>query len=140
MDELIGKADEPELLGFLAGEPIGKVHEVRVWCQYCASWHIHGVEPWAPAGTEAYRVAHCFAPGSRYKETGYRIKVAYARYEDVHRQVRSATTGQQLMLAEGRTTAAIERMRQQSAPQDSAGTSTGSRLAVRRRVSGGYGL
>lgn len=121
MDDVSGETEVPVLLGFLAGEPIAKVHEIRVWCGHCCSWHIHGVEPWARPGTKALRLAHCFAPGSPYKESGYCIEVAYARYEDVRRQVRSATTGQQLLLAEGRTTPSLERMRRQAAPMDSRG-------------------
>lgn len=118
MDAVSAETRVPVLLGFLAGEPISKVHEVRVWCGHCCSWHIHGVEPWARPGTKALRLAHCFAPGSPYKETGYCIDVAHATYEEVRRQVRSATTAQQLLLAEGRTTPSIERMRGQSAPLD----------------------
>ncbi|MFH9203175.1 hypothetical protein ACH4KT_37945 [Streptomyces anulatus] len=118
MDDVSVKTAVPELLGFLTGEPIAKVHEVRVWCGHCCSWHIHGVEPWALPGTRALRLAHCFAPGSPYKESGYCIKVANAAYDDVRRQVRSATTGQQLLLAEGRVTPSIERMRSQAPPVD----------------------
>ncbi|MFF8506416.1 hypothetical protein ACF07L_38130 [Streptomyces anulatus] len=118
MDDVSAQPSVPVLLGFLAGHPIGKIHEIRVWCGHCCAWHIHGVEPWAAPGTKALRLAHCFAPRSPYKETGYCIEVGYAAYEDVRKQVRSATTGQQLLLAQGRVTPGIEKMRTQRPPVD----------------------
>lgn len=45
-----------------------KLVQLKVWCEYCETYHFHGV-------TEGHRIAHCKKGDSPYHRTGYEIKV-----------------------------------------------------------------
>lgn len=47
----------------------GQQTQMYVWCRHCTAWHMHSV-------AEGHRNAHCFVPGSPYKETGYILRYA----------------------------------------------------------------
>jgi hypothetical protein len=49
--------------------PVGK-DQVRVWCPYCAVWHVHG------AANLGHRTAHCYTEDSPFKQTGYIVQLA----------------------------------------------------------------
>ena len=46
--------DNPILLGYV--DPDNPI--LRVWCDRCEKWHLHGAGP-AKFGTRTHRIAHC---------------------------------------------------------------------------------
>ncbi|MFJ6645795.1 hypothetical protein ACIQPS_09050 [Streptomyces sp. NPDC091290] len=108
------RINAPTLYGFLGKEPGTTFTQVYAWCQHCANWHRHGDDTNKP-GDVLHRYPHCTHRGP-YKETGYLITVTNIPLSDVWRQMRRATFEQGLIISDGRTTPAIERLRRQPLP------------------------
>ena len=94
---------------------------LRVWCCWCCSWHTQGLAGATP-GDVTDRAAHCFAPDSPYEQTGYRIRVTAAPFFTVRSTLQQATRNQRATIRRGRVSAAVQRLRDQSAPADTAPT------------------
>lgn len=102
----------PVLPGYI--DQRGQYADLRVWCRWCCHWHTHGAQL---VGTTAHRIAHCYAPDSEYRATGYRIEVHPVPYSSVVGSVRSATAAQRRAMAVGRISDAVRRLREQH-PQE----------------------
>lgn len=108
------KHEQHVLPGHLEPHPGGDL--LRVWCRWCCIWHQHGAAGEGP-GHLTHRVAHCWAPDSPYQDSGYQILISPVSYATAKKEVRSATPAQQRAIREGRITAAVQRLRDQSPPQ-----------------------
>ena len=52
--------------------------QIKVWCEYCNRYHIHGFP-------EGHRAAHCTNPKSPYNKTGYFIKLESEEIDNFRR-------------------------------------------------------
>jgi len=59
----------PLLVGY-----VDSVNDIRVWCPFCKSWHIHGFL--SKGAKVEHRVAHCSDPRSPFLDGGYFIGLA----------------------------------------------------------------
>ncbi len=48
--------------------------QCKVWCPYCATWHIHGYDD-LERRRWTHRVAHCYDYSSPFKADGYLIRL-----------------------------------------------------------------
>lgn len=104
----------PVLTGFLDGRHWRSrtTCRLRVWCDFCCIWHTHGIEC-SRVGGMADRVAHCVSARSPYRITGIAIDISDIPFARVRDSVREANTHQQWIINDGRSTVAIERLREQ---------------------------
>lgn len=102
----------PVLPGFI--DQRARAADLRVWCRWCCHWHTHGA---VPAGTVVHRLAHCYAPDSAYRQSGYWIDVSDRPYREVAKSVRPATAAQQRAMCGGRVSGAVQRLRNQPPPE-----------------------
>lgn len=113
--------DTPVLLGFIERRTKGVAGPpamlLRVWCRWCCRWHEHGLADAKP-GDRTHRSAHCTAPDSSYRRTGYTILVAVTRFSAARKTIRQASLQQRSAIAAGRVSAAVQRLRDQAQPAD----------------------
>lgn len=88
---------------------------LRVWCRWCCRFHEHGLADGKP-GDVTDRSAHCYAPDSPYKATGYQIRITSTSYTAAKKTVRQATMNQRANIQHGRISDAVQRLREQPAP------------------------
>ena len=50
-----------------------------VKCDQCRAWHSASAAPDMKPGMTTHLIARCTAPGSRYRGTGYRVKITRRR-------------------------------------------------------------
>lgn len=103
----------PVVPGFIQDHD--QVPTLRVWCPWCCRWHGHG-RAGTQIGDTADRAAHCYAPDSPYKATGYNILVSATPFAAVAKTVREASVAQERSIREGRINAAVQRLRDQPPP------------------------
>lgn len=102
------------LLGQQPGEPTA-LRQVFAWCPWCANWHRHGDQTSQP-GDVLHRVPHCTSHRSPYQERGYLVAVTNTPLADVYRHMKRSTFEQRQIIADGRTTPTIDRLRAQVLP------------------------
>ncbi|MQA24289.1 MAG: hypothetical protein GEU94_02195 [Micromonosporaceae bacterium] len=49
-------------------------HLLKIWCQHCKKFHIHGGISEEPGAGDGHRVAHCWRDDSPYKRSGYELR------------------------------------------------------------------
>lgn len=103
----------PVVPGFIQDHP--EIPTLHVWCAWCLRWHEHGLAG-TKVGDTADRAAHCYAPDSPYKDTGYNILVSGTPFSAVVKSMRKATAAQQRAIREGRINARVQQLRDQPAP------------------------
>lgn len=109
----------PVLAGFIERRTQGVAGPpamlLRAWCRWCCDWHGHGLAGTA-VGDYADRAAHCYAPDSQYKETGYHIMVTDTPFSTVRKTMKAATAHQTRAIWQGRINEAVQRLRDQPPP------------------------
>ena len=108
------RENSPVLPGFIQDYDSGQ-QALRVWCAWCCIWHEHGYTG-TPVGDTADRVAHCFAPDSPYKDTGYNILVSATPFSAARTTVRKANVTQERSIRDGRITPTVQQLRDQAPP------------------------
>ena len=73
------KKNIPTLLGEKIRRRPAIVSQIKVWCEYCDKYHVHGFP-------EGHRAAHCSNQKSPYLQTGYFIKLASEVIYDLRRE------------------------------------------------------
>ena len=73
------KKNIPTLLGEKIRRRPAIVSQIKVWCEYCDKYHVHGFP-------EGHRVAHCSNQKSPYLQTGYFIKLESEVIDDLRRE------------------------------------------------------
>ncbi|MEU6672205.1 hypothetical protein [Streptomyces sp. NPDC046727] len=106
--------NSPVLPGFIQDHDSGQ-QTLRVWCRWCCIWHEHGHTA-TPAGDTTDRTAHCFAPDSPYKDTGYNILVRSTPFSAAQTMVRKASVTQERSIRAGRITRTVQQLRGQAPP------------------------
>lgn len=107
------RENTPVLPGFIEDHDRGQ--SLRVWCRWCCIWHEHGYTG-TRVGDTTDRVAHCFAPDSSYRETGYTILVSGTPFSAAQAMVRKANVTQERSIREGRITPTVQLLRVQEPP------------------------
>ncbi len=103
----------PVLVGFVT---IGRnTGSINAWCPWCCNWHSHGYTDETP-GTTTHRAAHCRAADSPYRSTGYYLHISDAPWGPFQNRMKVANFRQQQIIADGRTTPGIEKLRAQPQP------------------------
>jgi hypothetical protein len=109
----------PVLAGFIERRTAGVAGPpamlLRVWCRWCCRFHEHGLADGKP-GDYADRSAHCTAPDSTYRDTGYVIRITDVPFSTAKKTVRQATLAQRAAISSGRISAAVQRLRDQEHP------------------------
>lgn len=100
----------PTLTGLIHAP--GPTALLTVWCRWCCDWHAHGLADGLPGDT-THRTAHCWAPDSPYKKTGYYILISDTPWSTFERSYKTANRVQQACILDGRITTGIERLRNQ---------------------------
>ncbi|OEJ34179.1 hypothetical protein [Streptomyces subrutilus] len=101
--------------GYLHKNPMGDGYSVRFFCPHCCIWHRHGAPGGlAEIGNTTDRAPHCL-PGSPLRDRGVDITIRSTPFEKAEKTVKAATPAQQSMIRQGRSSAAIERLRAQPA-------------------------
>jgi hypothetical protein len=103
---------KPVVAGFIEQHSEGT--DLRVWCRWCCNWHTHGLT--LGVGDYEDRSAHCYAPDSPFKRTGYVILVTDTPFSTMRRLMRTASVAQRAAISAGRLTAAVQRLREQPVP------------------------
>lgn len=103
---------KPVLAGYIERHSEGT--DLRVWCRWCCHWHTHGLT--LGVGDYEDRSAHCYAPDSPYKETGYLIHVTDTPFSAIRRVMKKATVAQRAAISVGRISPAVQRLREQPRP------------------------
>jgi hypothetical protein len=49
--------------------------QVKLWCPFCETWHVHGFTPDITTRGKSHRVAHCPDPNSPFDDTGYYLRL-----------------------------------------------------------------
>ena len=88
---------------------------LRVWCRWCCIWHTHGYTG-TKVGETTDRAAHCIAPDSPYKRTGYNVLVSGTPFSAVAKTMRKATPAQARAIRDGRISEAVQKLRDQAPP------------------------
>ena len=113
--------DTPVLPGFIERRTAGVAGPpamlLRVWCCWCCRFHEHGLADGKP-GDETDRSAHCTAPDSPSKRTGYAIRISAVSYTKARQGIRQATINQRAAISSGRISAAVQRLRDQAPPAE----------------------
>ena len=73
------KKNIPTLLGEKIRRRPAIVSQIKVWCEYCDKYHVHGF-------TEGHRAAHYSNQKSPYLQTGYFIKLESEVIDDLRRE------------------------------------------------------
>jgi hypothetical protein len=109
----------PVLAGFIERRTKGVAGPpamlLRVWCRWCCTWHTHGLADGKP-GDHTDRSAHCTAPDSGYRKTGYTIRITDVPFSTARKTVRQATLAQRAAIGSGRISDAVQRLRDQPQP------------------------
>lgn len=109
----------PVLAGFIERRTKGVAGPpallLRVWCRWCCRWHEHGLADGKP-GDVTDRSAHCTAPDSTYRKTGYAIRITDVSFSAARKTIRQATLAQRAAISSGRISAAVHRLREQPIP------------------------
>lgn len=103
---------QPVLDGFIERHRQG--NDLRVWCRWCCHWHTHGLT--GKPGDYLHRSPHCHAPDSRYRDTGYVIRVTATPFSRVRQTLKQASVPQRSAIYCGRISAAVQRLRDQPLP------------------------
>lgn len=103
----------PVVTGFIEDHDQGR--SLRVWCSWCCRWHEHGYTG-TQVGDTTDRAAHCYAPDSPYKETGYNILVSGTPFPSVAKTMRKATVAQERAIRAGQINEKVQQLRDQPLP------------------------
>jgi len=49
--------------------------QLKAWCPFCATWHLHGAGSGLGPREKSHRVAHCTEPDSPFRQTGYYLQM-----------------------------------------------------------------